>query len=324
MYKLKATARLIVEELRKRGIDTDIFYADGTIINFLYKSVPHVIVGCNPDISAASSFVVARNKQLTEHLLRKYTSVRLPRTLSYTDDESAHEFLKENKVIVVKPSDGAHGSGVTVGVRTTDSLAGAIELARSRSPSSSVILQQQVTGRDVRILSIDGKIVAAAYRDPAAVVGDGYSMLGELIDRENSENDNRGEVPYEKPLNKISLEAANIYLGTRINHIPTKGEETIVVGTANIGTGGKSVECLSELPVDMLRDAAKAAEIAGCFICGVDFIYNSQEDTYHLIEINASPSFGLHVYPSEGKAIDVSSVYVDHLLARYDYLLDCR
>ncbi len=324
MHKLKVTARLIIEELRKRGINTDVFYADGTTINFLYKSVPHVIIGCNPDISAASSFVIARNKQLTEHLLRKYSSVRLPKTMFYTADESACEFLQENHLIVVKPADGAHGNGVTVGIREVDSLSAAIRFSRSYSPSSSVILQEQVSGRDVRVLCIDGRPVAASYRDPATVVGDGYSTIGELIDRENHENRDRGEVSYDKPLNRISLEAANIFLGKRISHIPAKGENVVVVGTANIGTGGRSVECLSELPEDMLSDAVSAAGIAGCFICGVDFIYDRQEGTYYLIELNASPSFGLHVYPSAGKSTDIAKIYVDRLLARYDYLLDGR
>jgi len=37
-----------------------------------------------------------------------------------------------------------------------------------------------------------------------------------------------------------------------------------------------------------------------------------------LIELNSSPSFGLHAFPSVGKPTDIAPLYVTALLKRYD------
>jgi cyanophycin synthetase len=319
MAGFMVTARMIMSELEARDIVVDAAMPERvSVLSFEYNGKPRLIIGCTPDFSSALTIPVCRSKMMTQWLLSRTTSVPLPATLVYTTDAEAEAFLHRYGVLVVKPQDGAHGNGVTVGVDTMDKLLPAVALARQYSATGRVLLQQMVSGRDVRVLVVDGAVVAATYRIPASVVGDGTSTIRQLIDTENQTNPDRGEKPYDKRMNRIDVAAATRFLGEAMEVVPAGGEKVTVVGTANIGTGGESHECLDELPEVLTRHALDAATAARSFICGVDFVYDSTTGAYYLIELNSSPSFGLHAFPSVGKPTDIAPLYVTALLKRYD------
>lgn len=319
MAELMVTARMIVSELEKRGLNVDAEIPESvSMLSFEYAGKPRILMGCIPDFTPAVTVPICRSKLMTRWAVSRYSNVRMPDTILYATDDVAYEFLERVGSVVVKPQDGAHGNGVTVDVRTRDALDQAVIIAREASDSGTVLLQQMVHGDDVRILVIDGRIVAATYRLPPTVVGDGTHTIRELIMRENESNPDRGTRPYDKRLNAINITAAERYLGEQLDEVIDAGVTRAVVGTANIGTGGEAHECLSELPEAMKRDALAAAAAARAFICGVDFMYDRESDEYYLIEMNSSPSFGLHASPSKGAPVDVVVEYVDALLARYD------
>ncbi len=319
MAELMVTARMIVSELEKRGLTVDAEIPESvSVLSFMYAGKPRILMGCIPDFTPAVTVPICRSKLMTRWAVSRCSDVRMPDTVSYDTAEAAHAFLERVGTVVVKPQDGAHGNGVTVGVRTPEVLDRTVVAAREASSSGTVLLQQMVKGNDVRILVLDGRIIAAAYRLPPVVVGDGTHTIRELIVRENENNPERGSRPYDKRLNAIDIAAAERYLGDRIDTVLAKDDRCAVVGTANIGTGGEAHECLSELPEAMKQDALHAAAAARAFICGVDFIYDPQSGDYYLIEMNSSPSFGLHAVPSRGTPVDVAAQYVDALLTHYD------
>ena len=90
-----------------------------------------------------------------------------------------------------------------------------------------------------------------------------------------------------------------------------------VVGTANIGSGGVAVNRTGQLPAELVQSAVMIAKALNLFICGVDFMYDKARETWHFIEINSSPSFGLHLWPHEGEPVDVTGAYVNALLGAY-------
>jgi hypothetical protein len=180
------------------------------------------------------------------------------------------------------------------------------------------LLQQQVSGNDLRILIIDGQLAAASERVPASVVGDGSSTIMQLIEKENITNSLRG-VNYEKPLNKIDVDSALQFLGESVLHtIPKKGESVQVVGTANIGTGGHAINRTDAVPAAIIDEAKKFASSTGVYTCGVDFLYDQSSQSWYFIEANSSPSFGLHLWPTEGEAINVTQIFVTRLLNSYE------
>jgi cyanophycin synthetase len=58
-------------------------------------------------------------------------------------------------------------------------------LAFAKEYSKRVIVEKFITGFDFRILVIDNKLVAAAKRVPAHVIGNGENSIQELIATEN-------------------------------------------------------------------------------------------------------------------------------------------
>jgi D-alanine-D-alanine ligase-like ATP-grasp enzyme len=122
-------------------------------------------------------------------------------------------------------------------------------------------------------------------------------------------------VNVKKQLNYIDVAAAKRYLGERMQEIPAKDIEVTVVGTANIGTGGIAIDVTKRLDPRLKDMAEKMAREVDIPVCGVDFIMNDQEINF--IEINASPSFGLHVNPSVGEPQPVVEAFFEWVEAWY-------
>lgn len=96
-----------------------------------------------------------------------------------TFDESDFAFLKEVGEVVVKPTRGEQGKGITVGVvpdNGPDDLSAA--LARARKQYPDVLIEQRVAGDDLRLVVIDGRVVAAALRMPPEIIGTGSTAYG--------------------------------------------------------------------------------------------------------------------------------------------------
>ena len=85
--------------------------------------------------------------------------------------------------MVVKPARGEQGEGITVGVTSADDLDAA--LARAREQYPDVLIEQRAPGDDLRLVVIDGEVVAAAMRRPAEVVGTGRHTVRDLIEAQS-------------------------------------------------------------------------------------------------------------------------------------------
>ena len=58
-------------------------------------------------------------------------------------------------------------------------------LARAREQHPEVLIEQRAPGDDLRLVVIDGKVVAAALRRPAEIVGTGHHTVRELIEAQS-------------------------------------------------------------------------------------------------------------------------------------------
>ena len=78
--------------------------------------------------------------------------------------------------------------------------------------SDQVLVEEYVTGRDLRIIVIGGEVVAAAIRKPAAIVGDGVYTIIELIDKQSRRRAaaTRGEsmIPFDEETERAVLAPA--------------------------------------------------------------------------------------------------------------------
>ena len=70
--------------------------------------------------------------------------------------------------------------------------------------SRDVIVEELFSGRDFRVLVVDGRMTAASERTPAQVTGDGVRTVRELIEAAN--RDPRRGTGHSKPMSAIRMD----------------------------------------------------------------------------------------------------------------------
>lgn len=214
--------------------------------------------------------------------------------------------------VVIKPLDGNHGRGVTTGLQTEADILQAFVLAAQHS--RRVIVEEELPGRDHRILVVDGKVVAVAERKPAQVVGDGRSSVAELVAAVNA--DPRRGAGHENSLTRIRLddEAARAILDKQsltVDSIPGKGQVVLLRTTANLSSGGTAIDRTDDIHPDNAAIARRAALAVGLDVAGIDLLSpditrSVRETGGGIVEVNAAPGLRMHLEPSEGAARDVA------------------
>src|SRR5699024_2686174 len=138
-------------------------------------------VRCRESLSEFTSAVamsICDDKRVTRRIVEA-AGVRVPAQMSGGDPQARAAFLSEHGSVVVKPVRGEQGKGISVGLTTRDEVETAVE--RARRISDEIILESYFEGQDLRLIIIDQKLVAAAIRRPARVVGDGTATVRQLI-----------------------------------------------------------------------------------------------------------------------------------------------
>jgi cyanophycin synthetase len=205
-------------------------------------------------------------------------------------------------------------------VRLTDEAAVRDAWAGAKDYGERVIVEQFAEGRDHRVLVIGGKVVAVAERVPAHVVGDGTHTVRELIDQAN--DDPRRGVGHTKVLTRIACDDATLeYLGRTgrsLDSVPAAGETVLLRATANLSTGGTSIDRTDEIHPSNVTACEMAAGVVGLDIAGIDVITPDisvpfRENGAAIIEVNAAPGVRMHTHPSEGMPRPVGAPIIDML-----------
>jgi cyanophycin synthetase len=189
--------------------------------------------------------------------------------------------------------------------------------------SRAVIVEQFIEGFDFRLLVVNGKLIAAAKRTPAAVTGDDKSSIQQLIDEVNK--DPRRGIGHEKVLTSIKADKHTLdILKNRklsLKSVLPEGEIIYLKSTANISTGGTATDVTDQMhPYNVLL-AERVAGIVGLDICGIDLMATDiavplNESRGAVIEVNAAPGFRMHIAPTDGLPRNVAAPVVDMLFPR--------
>jgi len=224
--------------------------------------------------------------------------------------------------LVVKPLDGNHGRGVTTGLRSSDDIRAAFTLAAAHS--RRVIVEEQLPGKDHRVLVVDGQVVAVAERVPPMVFGDGVRTITELVAEVNA--DPRRGLGHEAVMTRIRLDdaAAQDILQRQdltIDSVPAKGRKVLLRTTANLSAGGTAIDRTDEIHPDNAAIARRAALAIGLDVAGIDLLApditrSVRETGGGIVEVNAAPGLRMHLEPSEGEPRDVAEPIVSMLYPR--------
>ena len=220
--------------------------------------------------------------------------------------------------IVVKPVSGNHGRGITANIDNWDDAV--IALKAAKEVSRSVIIEKYVTGLDYRLLVINYKLVAAALRTPAHVVGDGKSTIQQLIGKVNE--DSRRGYGHEKVLTMIKVNEMTESIlelnGYTVKTVLPKGEFLKLKDTANLSTGGTATDVTDIVHPSNVFMAERIARIIGLDICGIDLMTSDisvpvEETGGAVLEVNAGPGFRMHLAPTDGLPRNVAAPVIDML-----------
>ncbi len=261
---------------------------------------------------------IACNKEQTKKMLDA-ASIPVAKGSICVDEEDLAETIKSiGYPIVLKPLDGNHGKGASINVTSWEDAVLGLEYAQKYS--RRVIVERFITGFDFRVLVIDNKIVAAAQRVPAQVVGDGINSIEELIEIVNA--DPRRGYGHENVLTEIDIDRDSLELlekrNLTVKSIPEKGDVVYLKSTANLSTGGTSIDVTDMMHPENIFMAERISRIIGLDICGIDIMASNltqslKENGGVILEVNAAPGFRMHLAPSEGLPRNVAAPVIDML-----------
>ncbi|MFT5127656.1 MAG: cyanophycin synthetase [Rhodothermales bacterium] len=267
--------------------------------------------------TSAIAMEIADEKMTTKEILKE-SGIPVPTGRVVSTEEEAISVFTEVEAVVVKPNVGNHGHGITINVTDVEHLKVAFEAAQAKHPD--VVIEEYVQGADFRLLVIGGKLVAAAKREPAMVVGDGKTSIGNLIYTANL--DPRRGFGHEKALTRIDVDHMTDRLLSQselsLESCPAVGEKVYLKATANLSQGGTATDVTNEVSPDIRLMAERVARIIGLDCMGIDVLATDislslEESGIRVVEVNAAPGFRMHLEPTSGQPRQVAEPLVDML-----------
>lgn len=315
--ELGPSTRSILEVARRRGIPC-FRIGSGSLVQLGYGKNQRRVLATTTSYTSSIGVDIACDKELTKELLRE-AGIPVPDGEVVGSEKAALEAARRLGVpVVVKPLNGCQGKGVSLNLRKKGDIRRAFRLARKYA--DRIIVERYVEGRHFRVLVVGDRVVAAAERIPAHVVGDGESTIARLIE-ETNRDPIRGE-GHEKPLTRIKVDPIVMMVLARhrmtLESIPEAGQVVFLRDNANLSTGGIAVDATDELHPATAGLCTRATRVVGLDVAGVDIVVRDISDPLSsddgaVIEINAAPGIRMHHHPTVGRPRDAAGAIVDHL-----------
>jgi cyanophycin synthetase len=314
---LGPSTRAIVEAARARGIPFRRLNTD-SLVQFGQGFRRRRVIAAETDRTGAVAQEIAQDKDLTRRMLQEI-GVPAPegRCVSSADD-AAEAARGIGFPVVVKPRDAGQGRGVAANLANLEEVVAAYSAARREG--TDVVVEKYVPGSDYRLLIVGERLVAAARRDPAQVIGDGEHTVRQLIDEANTDP-RRGE-HHATVLSRIHLDevAATVLAqqGLTADCVPAAGQKVLIRRNANLSTGGTAVDVTGDVHPEVTARAIEAARVVGLDIAGVDVVACDisrplEEQGGAVLEVNAAPGLRMHLSPSSGSPRPVAEAIVELL-----------
>ncbi|HEX6645377.1 MAG TPA: cyanophycin synthetase [Gemmatimonadales bacterium] len=315
--RLGPSTAAIVEEARRRGIPVRRLNT-GSFVQLGHGRHLRRLKATLSDRTSIIGVEIAQDKDLTKRILGNIgLSVPVGRVVT-TADEAIAAAREIGFPLVLKPRDGNQGRGISGGIVREEDIPRAWEAASA--VSGEVIVEAHVSGRDHRVLVVNGKVVAVAERIAAHVVGNGRDTIRRLIAEANLDP-RRGE-GHGSVLTWLPADAAteaHLALGGRtLETVPREGERVFLRANANLSTGGTSIDRTDEIHPDNVTACELAAGVVGLDIAGLDILTPDISVPFHengavIIEVNAAPGVRMHTHPAEGRPRNVAGAILDML-----------
>lgn len=315
--RLGPSTGAIVEEARRRGIPVRRLNTHSLVQLGLGANLRRVQAAMS-DYTSAIGVEIAQDKDDTRRVLGAI-GLPVPEGMTARTVDAALDAARElGWPVLLKPLDASHGRGISGSLTDEDGVRAAFEVAHGFS--RRVVVEQFVTGRDHRVLVVDGRVIAVAERVPAHVVGDGARTITELIDAANK--DPRRGKGHSRTLTRLPNDTAtSAYLATQgltCDSVPGADQQVFLRATANLSTGGTAIDRTDEMHPDNVTACEMAAGVVGLDIAGIDVLSPDitvpfRENGAVIIEVNAAPGLRMHTHPTEGMPRNVGAPVIEML-----------
>lgn len=312
------TTTVLIAEARRRGIPVRRAPGEEVVQLGLGRNLRRIDATMTDRTSVIATDLTS-DKDRTKRLLDRYL-IPVPRGgVAHTLDEALEIAAELRFPVLLKPLDANDGRGISGRLDTDDDVRAAWPVALAEHPT--VVVERFAGGRDHRVVVVDGRVVAVAERVPAHVVGDGRRSIRALAEEENqnpARDDSRpAHTLMPLPLDELT-ERHLARSGLDFDSVPAAGETVHLRATANISTGGTSIDRTDEIhprntSVCELAAAAVGLDIAGLDVLTPDISVPFDENGAAIIEVNASPGIRMHTDPDQGTPRDVPGAVLDML-----------
>lgn len=290
---LNVYSRIIADEALRRGIRVEVTDAESGEMRLSIGGRTVLTLESLSEFTTAVAMSRCDDKRVTRRIMER-AGVRVARGVVACEGDlaAARALLGDVGQVVVKPARGEQGRGITVGVIDDAGLARAVDAALQFCPD--VLVEELAPGEDLRVIVIDRKVVAAAVRRPAEILGDGRHTVTELIRttsvRRERATDGESRIPLDDTTAEVVAEA-----GWAMDDVPPNGQRIRVRWTANLHTGGTIEDVTSRLHPDIADAAVRAAAALGIPVTGLDFLVPDLDAGDHVfIEANERPGLANH------------------------------
>ncbi|MCG7445769.1 hypothetical protein [Corynebacterium sp. ACRPO] len=314
----------IVADFNKLGWDTRVLDPEGKPLRheFSCTNTNEVLKMTGPKVFHHSirTEQICQRKHLTKKLL-ELSHVAVPVGADFTKGEykaATGYFEMMDSPAVVKPTNSGGSAGVTINVQTPEEFTRAWKFAKeSGTNDSNILVEEFVTGVELRAMVIGHEAVSIVARVQPYVVGDGSSKISELIravNEERSKHRRAVQMPIRLDWDFIGKQ------GHQENSTPDKDEIVLLNPLPLPAQGALTVDvtaAASPVIKNLAETAVKAIpelEYGGVDIL-VDDIRNATKPV--VLEVNTAPSPNLHRYPTHGDSREVLDDIVNHFHQTY-------
>lgn len=266
------------------------------------------------DINGQAASDVARDKDYANFFMEKLGYPVVPNSKTFFSDSWAAAIGEAERTIdyayayaeslgfpvVIKPNQGAQGSGVYFVYDKQDFYDALSTVFKN---DRVAIVQKVVPGKDYRLVVLDDELVSAYERTPLCVIGDGVSTIEQLLHAKAHDF-----IPASRDV-RINPDDSRIALklkhqGLSLESVPLPEQVIYLLDNANLSSGGDAIDVSDKVHPEFKKIAIALTKDMGLRLAGVDLMVEGDipeaPTTYWVLEINASP--GLNHYAHLGTA----------------------
>ena len=314
MKNFSISSKYIIEEAEKMGFEVEMISEDKNLFYVKWNNKEILFKSTDFGWNSALWYKLCDDKELTYRVLDRYN---LPIARSeYISKKEFSNFDKSsisklNFPLIVKPIDEWHWNWVLMWISDFEELKNALN--KSFEIYGDMIIQEQASGDEIRILVIKWKIVAAIHRVPAFVVWDWINNVSKLIDIENNTNPLRWEW-YDNSLAYIKIDDELLWYISKNNlqlgDVVKKWEKIQLRWNSNLWTWGVPIDVTDLISDDIRKVAKEATKSLWMEICWVDvltsdFTKDLSVTKWIILECNATPWFSPIWKEKTKKALEV-------------------